>query len=101
MKDWLSFFCVTPLESLLFVVSLVAPTASMTLTGFQLNHDGPLLLISLGTGFKLWMEWLRHRQWLKYKDSGFVPGSQHLSVLGSLGVCGGIWGAGLWLWLRN
>ena len=30
--------------------------------------------------------WLRHRSWLRHRDSGFAPGTQGLSLVGSVGA---------------
>ena len=37
-------------------------------------------------------EWLRYRSWVKTRDSGFSPGTQHLVFLQMFGVLMGVIG---------
>lgn len=43
-------------------------------------------VVLLGWAWNSFMGWLRHQSWLRHRDSGLVPGTQHLVVLGSIGV---------------
>jgi hypothetical protein len=99
MKDWLELFYASPVETVVFLVSLIPPVFLTAKIGFQIHTQGPLILIALGAGFRLWMECLRHRQWLEQRHTGFVSGSQDLALLGTLGFGGGVLGAAIWLFV--
>ena len=42
------------------------------------------------------MQWLRHRSWLRHRDSEFAPGTQHLALLAAIGWLLCIVGACIW-----
>lgn len=49
----------------------------------------PCITLVLLIGAIVWFAvfgWLRHRSWLRQRDSGFAPGTQRLSFAGSLGA---------------
>jgi hypothetical protein len=51
--------------------------------------QGPVVATALGLmalAFLAWTEWLRHRSWLRHRGEEFAPGTQHLALLGTLGV---------------
>jgi hypothetical protein len=53
-------------------------------------------MLATASGFwQVWMQWLRHRSWLRYRDSGFAPGTQHL-MTAALGWFFGVAGAAAW-----
>ena len=45
-----------------------------------------LCIMLCGVGWCVLMEWLRHRSWVKHRDSGFSPGTQHLAMLAAAGM---------------
>jgi hypothetical protein len=74
-----------PGDFLLLFLSLGFALMSLLAQGFTLNGIGPVLLATIGGFWQLWMQWLRHRSWLRHKDSDFVLGTQHLAVSAWLG----------------
>jgi len=45
-----------------------------------------VVLLALAIVWKILFGWLRHRSFLKHRASGFVPGTQHLSLIGTFGA---------------
>ncbi len=86
-----------PGDYLLFVLSLMLATMSLLLNGGAMNGIGPALLATAGGGWYLGMQWLRHRNWLRYKDSDFILGTQHLAISGWLGWSIAIFAAMFWI----
>jgi hypothetical protein len=74
-----------PSDFLLLFLSLGFAALSLLAHGWTLNGVGPALLATAGGIWQLWMQWLRHRSWLRHRDSGFVPGTQHLALSAWLG----------------
>lgn len=74
-----------PGDFLLLFLSLGLAVLSLLAHGWTLNGIGPALLATVGGFWQLWMQWLRHRSWLRHRDSGFVPGTQHLAISAWLG----------------
>lgn len=64
----------------LLLLSLAVAGLSLLVHGWTLNGIGPALLATAAGFWQLWMQWLRHRSWLRHRDSGFVPGTQHLAI---------------------
>src|SRR5690242_5864241 len=74
-----------PGDYLLLLISLGCAAVSLLAHGWTLNGIGPALLSTAGGFWQLWMQWLRHRSWLRHKESGFAPGTQHLAISAWLG----------------
>ncbi len=85
----------------LLLLLLPLPFAGLCLLahGWTLNGIGPALLATAGGFWQLWMQWLRHRSWLRHKDSDFIPGTQHLAISGWLGWSLGVFAAMIWAML--
>jgi hypothetical protein len=79
----------SPVAVLMFLGTLLLAGFSLAAFGFTINTTGPPALYVLGAGWQLWMEWLRHRSALRHRHTGFMPGTQHLALMGTLGfgVC--------------
>lgn len=75
----------TPGDCILPFLSLAFAAVNLLVHGWTLNGIGPALLSTAGGFWHVWMQWRRHRSWLRYKDSGFVPGTQHLAISAWLG----------------
>jgi hypothetical protein len=72
--------------------ALKAPAAlSLLAHGWTSGGVGPAALASAGGAWQLGMQWLRHR------DSGFAPGTQHLALAAAVGWFLGVAGAAVWL----
>jgi len=74
-----------PSDLILLVLSLGFAAISLLAHGWTLNGVGPALLATAGGVWQLWMQWLRHRSWLRPRESGFAPGKQQLAVSAWLG----------------
>lgn len=74
-----------PGDYLLLLLPLGFAAVSLLAHGWTLNGIGPAVLSTAGGFWQLWMQWLRHRSWLRHKDSGFAPGTQHLAISAWLG----------------
>ena len=46
-------------------------------------HNLPILLALVAVASIVITEWLRHRSYLKYRGSGFIPGTQHIAMIGT------------------
>ena len=88
-----------PGDLLLLFLSLAFAGLSLVAHGWTLNGVGPALLATAGGFWQLWMQWLRHRSWLRHKDSGFAPGTQHLAISAWLGWSLGVFAAVIWAML--
>jgi hypothetical protein len=69
---------------LLLFLLLGFAALSVLAHGWTLTGVGPALLVTAGGFWQLWMQWLRHRSWLRYKDSDFAPDT----AIGDRGDCG-------------
>jgi len=85
-----------PSDFILLFLSLGFAAFSLLDHGWTMNGVGPALLATAGGFRQLWMQWLRHRSWLRFRDSGFVPGTQHLAISAWLGWSVGIGAALIW-----
>ena len=74
-----------PGDFILLLLSLLFAVLSLLAHGWTLNGIGPALISTAGGFWQLSMQWLRHRSWLRHKDSGFAPGTQHLAISAWLG----------------
>ncbi|MFO0866574.1 MAG: hypothetical protein U0744_18365 [Gemmataceae bacterium] len=74
-----------PGDFLLLFLSLGFAALSLVAHGWTLNGIGPAVLSTVGGFWQLWMQWLRHRSYLRHRDSGFIPGTQHLAISAWLG----------------
>lgn len=74
-----------PDEYLKLLLSLAFAMISLLAHGWTVNGIGPAPLSTAGGFWQLWMQWLRHRSYLRHKDSDFIPGTQHLAISGWLG----------------
>ena|SRR5579871_2814272 len=75
----------SPVALMSFVISLLVGTGLVVTAGPRPGAVGPAVLLITGAGWNLWMEELRHRSWLRHRDNGFAPGTQHLVLLGTFG----------------
>jgi hypothetical protein len=74
-----------PGDFILLILALGFAVLSLLAHGFTPNGVGPALLATAGGVWQLWMQWLRHRSWLRHQDSGFAPGTQHLATAAWIG----------------
>jgi hypothetical protein len=88
-----------PGDFLLLFLSLGFAFMSLLVHGFTPNGIGPALLATAGGFWQLWMQWLRHRSWLRHKDSDFIPGTQHLAIAAWLGWSLATFAAVIWAWI--
>jgi hypothetical protein len=58
----------------------------------------PLGLAGLGIAAIVVTEWLRHHSWVKHRDSGFAPSTQHIAMIGTF-VAGAAFVAAIVTWL--
>lgn len=84
---------------LLLFLSLAFASLCLLVHGWTWSGVGPALLAMAGGFWQLWMQWLRNRSWLRHKDSGFVPGTQHLAISAWLGWSLGAYPAVIWAML--
>lgn len=88
-----------PGDFILLLLSLAFAALSLLAHGWTLNGIGPALLSTAGGFWQLWMQWLRHRSWLRHKDEGFAPGTQHLAISAWLGWSLAVFAAVSWAML--
>lgn len=88
-----------PGDFLLLFVPLAFAGICLLAHGWTVHGVGPALLATAGGVWNLWMQWLRHRSWLRHKDSEFVPGTQHLAISAWLGWSLTIYAAAYWAML--
>lgn len=74
-----------PGDYILLLLSVAFAAVILLAHGWTLNGIGPVLLCTAGGFWQFWMQWLRHRSWLRHKEAGFVPGTQHLAISAWLG----------------
>jgi len=74
-----------PGDFFLLFLSMAFAAINLLAHGWTLNGIGPALLSLAGGVWQLWMQWLRHRSYLRHKDEDFIPGTQHLAISGWLG----------------
>ena len=74
-----------PSDLILLVLSLSLAAISLLAHGWTANGVGPAVLATAGGLWQLWMQWLRHRSWLRHRECDFVPGTQHLAISAWLG----------------
>lgn len=74
-----------PGDYLLLLLSLAFAAVSLLAHGWTPNGIGPALLSTAGGFWQLWMQSLRHRNYLRHKDDEFIPGTQHLAIAAWLG----------------
>jgi hypothetical protein len=86
-----------PMDFILLIVSIAVAVMSVVVQGWTLNGIGPALLASTGGIWQFWMQWLRHLSWLHHRESGSVPGTQHLAISAAVGWFLGMAGAMLWI----
>jgi hypothetical protein len=85
-----------PGDFILLILSLAFAAVSLVAHGWTVNGIGPALLSTAGGLWQLWMQWLRHRSWLRHKDEGFAPSTQHLAISAWLGWSLGVFAAVIW-----
>jgi hypothetical protein len=86
-----------PMDFILLIVSVAAAVMSVLAQGWSLNGIGPAILLIAGGVWHFWMQWLRHRSWLRHRDSGFAPGTQHLTLAAAIGWLLGLTGPTIWI----
>jgi hypothetical protein len=86
-----------PTDFLLLLMSLGVAAGSIFVHGWTVDGIGPAGLILAGGLWHLWMQWLRHRSWVRHRDSGFAPGTQYLALSAIIGYGLGVTGALIWL----
>lgn len=86
----------SPGDLLLLLLPLAFAGICLLAHGWSWNGIGPALLATVGGVWNLWMQWLRHRNWLRHKDSDFIPGTQHLAISAWLGWSLGVYAALIW-----
>jgi hypothetical protein len=85
-----------PSDFILLFLSFGFAALSLLAHGWTLNGFGPALLATAGGFWQLWMQWLRHKSWLRHRDSGFSPGAQHLALSAAVGWFVGVVSAAIW-----
>jgi hypothetical protein len=86
-----------PMDFIVLIFSIAAAVMSVLAQGWSLNGIGPAILLIAGGVWQFWMQWLRHRSWLRHRDSGFAPGTQHLALAAAVGWLLGLTGATIWI----
>lgn len=87
----------SPVDVILLIVSIGVGVMSVVVHGWTVHGVGPAVLSIAGGLWQFWMQWLRHQCWLRHRDSGFAPGTQHLVISAAAGWLIGIVGAMIWL----
>jgi hypothetical protein len=88
-----------PSDFILLFLSLGFATLSLLAHSWTVSGIGPAMLATAGGIWQLWMQWLRHRSWLRHRDSGFAPGTQHFAISAWLGWSLAAFAAVLWAML--
>lgn len=91
----------SPTDFFLLFVSLAFAAASIAVHGWTLNGIGPAMLATVGGFWQLGVQWLRHRSWLKHRDSGSAPSTEPLALSAAIGWMLGMLGALLWAVLNR
>ena len=86
-----------PTDFLILIVTWVLACCWVVAHGLTVNGIGPAALLLVGGTWNFWMQWLRHRSWLRHRDSGFAPGTQHLALLGGIGFLLCVSSATVWV----
>jgi len=86
-----------PMDYILLIVSIAVAVMSVVLQGWTLQGIGPAILSMVGGIWQFWMQWLRHLSWLRHRESGFAPGTQHLAIAAAVGWFLGMAGAMIWM----
>jgi hypothetical protein len=74
-----------PIDFMLPLVCVAVAVMSVSFHCWTLNGIAPAILSTAGGFWQLWMQWLRHKSWLQHRNSGFVPGTQHLALSAAVG----------------
>lgn len=69
----------------LLVLSLVFAVLALLAHGWTATGVGPAVLAVAGGLWQWGMEQLRDRSARQHRDSGFLPGTQHLALAGAVG----------------
>jgi hypothetical protein len=86
-----------PMDIVFLILSLGVAVFSVAVHGSTLSGIGPAALSIAAGVWQFWMQWLRYRSWLRHRDSGFAPGTQHLALSAAVGWFLGMTGAMIWL----
>ena len=89
-----------PGDFLLLLLSIVLAAALLVAKGWTIAGVGPAMLSVAAGLWQLWMQWLRHRSYLRHRGSGFVPPTQGLNTLAVTGWFLGMAAAITW-WLLS
>lgn len=85
-----------PGDFLLLLLSVALAAAMILANGWTITGVGPAA-VSVAAGlWQLWMQWLRHRSYLRHRNSGFVPPTQGLNMLAFAGWLLGTAAALIW-----
>lgn len=90
-----------PGDFLLLLLSLGLAGMALLANGWTVHGIGPAVLAVAGGVWQLGMQWLRHKNWLKHRDSDFVPGTQHLAISGWLGWSLATYAALTWIYVTR
>jgi hypothetical protein len=86
-----------PTDFILLIVSIALAAESFALQGWTVHGIGPAILSVAGGIWQFWMQWLRHRSWLRNQESGFAPGTQYLALSAAVGWFVGTVGSMIWI----
>lgn len=86
-----------PMDFALLILSIAVAAIGVFLAGWTLQGIGPAILAIMGGVWHFWMQWLRHRSWLRHRESGFAPGTQHLAISATVGFFLALTGALIWI----
>ena len=75
----------SPGDLSLLLLALAFAAVNLLVHGWTADGLGPALLCLAGGLWQGWMQWLRTRTWERHRDTGFVPGTQHLAIAAWLG----------------
>src|SRR5437773_1686034 len=99
MRGSTSALPMTPTDLILVLMSFGTACLAIVAQGWTFHGVGPASLALAGGFWQLWTQWLRHRSWLRHRDSGFVPGTQHLALSEAVGWCMATVGAMICVWV--
>lgn len=89
------------MDFILLLVSIAVAVMSVITQGWTFNGIGPAILSIAGGMWQFWMQSLRHRSWLRHRDSGFDSGTQHLALSAAVGWFIGMAGTMIWLMITR
>src|SRR5262249_39610548 len=89
--------CMNPMDFLYLFVSIGLAALVIGVRGWTLNGIGPAALAVMAGLWHFSMQWLRHQSWLRHRDSGFSPPTQHLLMSAVVGLFMGTLAAIIWL----